>query len=167
MKKFFSICVLLYSINIKAQFQYDIYKLDIKTGVTSKITSISNSGEWNASWSNNGKRIAHDVAGPGTQTIYVTDLQSGASAQLTGAEGGNDAAWSPDGSKIAFDIWEDFYQIGWFTQNIYTVPANGGARSLVRLNAHHASWNPKGNKVAFDDNYGYIAATIHSLKFRL
>ena len=40
--------------------------------------------------------------------------------------------------------------------SIYSVPANGGARSVLRYNAHHASWNPKGNKIAFDDNYGYI-----------
>jgi len=57
---------------------------------------------------------------------------------------------------IGFDDWEDYYHIGWWTQNIYLVPANGGARSFFRFNAHHASWNPKGNKIAFDDNYGYI-----------
>lgn len=133
---------------------FDIYVFDTKTGTSKAVTKIGNEGEWNASWSNNGKKIAHDVAGPGPQTIYVTDVTTGESLPLSGAEGGNDAAWSPDGNKIAFDIWENYY--GWQTQNIYTVPSAGGARTMVRFNAHHASWNPTASKVAFDDNYGYI-----------
>ena len=146
------------SAKIKAQFQYDLYVFDVKTGTTKRVTSVPNVGEYNASWSNNGKKIAHDIAASGLQSIYITDVQTGVTTPLAGAESGNDAAWSPNGEKIAFDDWEDYYHIGWWTQNIYMVQANGGTRSFVRFNAHHASWNPKGNKIAFDDNYGYIGA---------
>jgi len=149
---------LLYTNEISAQ--YDIYVFDKKTGTTKQLTSTSNASEWNASWSNNGKKLAHDVTGspaaPYDQSIFVTDVETGVSSPLTGAEGGNDAAWSPDGEKIAFDAWEDYYHINWWTQNIYTLPANGGTRTLLRFNAHHASWNPKGDRIAFDDNYGNI-----------
>jgi dipeptidyl aminopeptidase/acylaminoacyl peptidase len=107
-----------------------------------------------ASWSNNGKKIAHDLVGepasPFDQSIFVTDVQTGTSTPLIGAEGGNDAAWSPDGGKIAFD---DFHI---FPYSIYSVPATGGSRTVLRYNAHHVSWNPDGNKIAFDDNNGYI-----------
>ena len=150
-------CILLYASKSEAQSSYDIYTFDVGTNTTKRITSIPYVGEWNACWSNNGKKIAHDYSLATGQSIYITDIQSGLSTPLAGAETGNDPAWSPNGDKIAFDDWQDYYQIGWWTQNIYLVPANGGARSFFRFGAHHASWNPKGNKIAFDDTYGYIA----------
>jgi Tol biopolymer transport system component len=137
---------------------YDIYVYDIKEGTTKKVTNLDNSGEYNASWAPNSKKIAHDVVGipPYYQTIYVTDLQNGNSSQLTGAEGGNDAAWSPSGDKIAFDIWEYSNWYGW-SQNLYTVPSGGGGRTLLRNFAGHASWNPENqNMFAYAHQYGYI-----------
>ena len=151
-----SFCLLLLTNEAGAQSSYDIYVFDVNTSTTKRVTSIPYVGEWNASWSNNGKKIAHDYPGFNGQSIYITDVLSGISTPLIGAETGNDPAWSPNGEKIGFDDWEDYYHIGWWTQNIYLVPATGGTRSLFRFNAHHASWNPKGNKIAFDDNYGYI-----------
>jgi Tol biopolymer transport system component len=150
----FILMTVFFSTKIRAQ--YDLYVFDVKTGATKRITSLPNSGEWNATWSNNGKKIAHDIAGPNVQSIYITDVETGVSTPLAGAETGNDAAWSPNGEKIAFDAWEDYYNIGWWTQNIYTVPAAGGTKSLLRFNAHHATWNPQGNRIAFDDSYGNI-----------
>jgi len=152
-----SFCLLLFANKSEAQSIYDIYVFDVKTGTTKQLTHTNNGGEWNASWSNNGKKIAHDYSLPSGQSIYITDVQTGVTTPLAGAETGNDPAWSPGGEKIAFDDWEDYYHIGWWTQNLYLVPANGGARSFFRFGAHHASWNPKGNKIAFDDNNGYIA----------
>jgi Tol biopolymer transport system component len=140
--------------------QYDIYILDVKNGTQQKIANGLQANMFNAAWSNNGKKIAYDVVGgpafPFDQSIYISDLQSDITTALAGAEGGNDAAWSPDGGQIAFDAWEDYYQFNWWTQNIYTVPSSGGTRSMIRFNAHHPSWNPAGNKIAFDDNFGYI-----------
>ena len=78
---------------------YDIHVFDVKAGTTKRITKILNGDEFNVTWSGDGKKIAHDVVGaaaaPFDQTIYVTDIRSGSSTQLVGAEGGNDAAWSP------------------------------------------------------------------------
>ncbi len=151
-------CLLLAE-SISAQ-SYDIYVFDLKAGTTKKITNIPNAGEFNATWSGNGKKIAYDLAGepaaPFDQSIFVTDVRTGITAPLRGAEGGNDAAWSPgeeqeeNGGTIAFD---DFHVSPY---SIYTIPAKGGTRSLFRYNCHHASWNPKGSKIAFDDNNGYI-----------
>jgi Tol biopolymer transport system component len=146
---------------------YDIYVFDIKEGKTKKVTSLSDAGEFNPSWSGNGKKIAFDLVGPQAapfeQSIFITDLKTGISKPLIGAEGGNDAAWAPSTNDenetededvknvIAFDDWHIY------PYSIYTVPAKGGTRTLLRSNAHHASWNPKGNKIAFDDNNGYIS----------
>lgn len=133
--------------------QYDIYIFDIKKQTTRQVTN-SGGSEFNVSFSNNGKKMVHDVIGIGAepfdQTIYITDVETGVSTRLSGAEGGNDPVWSPNGEKIAFDD----YHI--YPYSIYSVPAAGGSRSLLRYNAHHASWDPKGNKIVFDDNYGYI-----------
>jgi Tol biopolymer transport system component len=150
------IFLLIVADKVKAQSNFDIYVLDVKTGITKQVTKIPDAGEYNVSWSNNGKKIAHDVVGaiasPYNQSIFVTDIETGVSVPLTGAEGGNDPAWSPDGKTIAFDDWNIY------PQSIYTVPANGGSRTLLRYNCHHASWNPKSTKIAFDDNYGYIGS---------
>src|SRR6185312_4903004 len=141
------VTLLLIAGSLSAQ-SYDIYVFDINTGTTTKITNISNAGEFNVTWSGNGKKIAHDVVGtpaaPFDQTIFITDVRSGISAPLIGAEGGNDAAWSPGEEEnedddisangtIAFD---DFHI---YPYSIYTVPAKGGTRSLFRYNCHHAS----------------------------
>ena len=146
---------LLSATGTQAQSQYDLYIFDKRSGSTKQVTTIANAGEYNVSWSNNGKTIAHDVVfAGGGQTIYLTNIETGVSTPLTGAEGGNDAAWSPDGTKIAFDIWEFNYYVGWI-QNIYAVPAAGGAKTLLQPGAHHATWNPRSNKIAFD-MYGSI-----------
>ena len=155
---FATLLLILFSLSeIEGQSKYDIYIFDIKKSVTTRATSIDNKSEYNPSWSPNSKKIAFDVVGAFQEGIYVADVGTGVSQPLTGAEFGNDAAWSPDGEKIAFDVWEDYYHINWWVQNIYTVPASGGTRSLLRLNAQNAGWSPQGNYVVFVDNLsGYI-----------
>ena len=147
-------CILLGANKSAAQSGYDIYVFDVKSGTSKQVSKISNAGEYNVTWSNNGKKIAHDVVGdiaaPYSQSIFITDVQTGESKPLTGAEGGNDAAWSPDGATIAFDNWN------YYPQSIFSVPAAGGPRTLLQSNAHHPNWNPKSDRIAFDNNYGYI-----------
>src|SRR5258708_581165 len=79
------------STKIAAQSQYDIYVFDKKSGITRQVSSIPNASEFNASWSNSGKKIVHDVVGgpssPYDQSIFITDVQSGVSTPLIGAEG--------------------------------------------------------------------------------
>jgi Tol biopolymer transport system component len=139
-----------------AQGNYDLYMLDVKTGATTNLTHLYGINAYNASWSNNGKQIVFDYTGPYGQSLFILDVKTGVSTPLAGNLGGNDGAWSPNGKTIAFDAWDYSYDIGQWTQNIYTLPAAGGDRSLVRLNAHHASWNQSSNAIAFDDAYGYI-----------
>ena len=82
----------------------------------------------------------------GSQAIYITDVDTGSSHPLKGAvDGGNDAAWSPNGLWIAFDRrW-----VG--DQSIYIVPFTGGQRRLVRENAVSANWSPNGLRIVYQD----------------
>src|SRR6476620_5531249 len=78
--------------------QYDLYTYNVKTQEVKRITHLNGPSAFNASWSNNGKKLAHDLVGPSIpfgQSIYITDVETGNTSPLAGAEGGNDAAWSP------------------------------------------------------------------------
>src|SRR5687768_8485056 len=87
--------ILFYPANVFAQ--YDIYTYDIKKGITTQVTHLSGESAYNVSWSNNGKKIAYDLVGPSaspySQTIFISQVETGVSLPLLGAEGGNDPAW--------------------------------------------------------------------------
>lgn len=124
---------------------YDIYTYDTATGETRQITNLTDTDEYNPSWSPGGKWVAHDVVrADGSHGIYVTNVQTGVSVPLAGAEdGGNDAAWSPLGLLIAFDR-------RWVGDNsVYVVPPIGGKVRLVRGDAVSPDWSPTGLRLAF------------------
>ncbi len=126
--------------------QYDIYGVEVRTGRVFQISSIPNAGEFNPSWSPDGKRVAHDVVGgpaPFGHSIFITELTTGVRTLLAGAEGGNDAAWSPNGQRIAFDL----SPVG--DPSIFVVPSSGGAPALVRNDAVDPDWSPNSKRLVF------------------
>jgi Tol biopolymer transport system component len=123
---------------------FDIYIIDTHSGTSERATFIDDADEYNPSFNNNGKFIAHDVVSgsdPLGQSIYITDLATHTSTPLAGAEGGNDASWSPNGKYIAFD--RNF--------NLYVVSASGGTATLVRENAVDAEWSNNSKRLVFMD----------------
>jgi Tol biopolymer transport system component len=127
---------------------YDIYEVNVKSGNVERVTQIDDADEYNPSFSNNGKKLVHDVKGgsaPLGHSIYITDIKSGISTPLDGADGGNDASWSPNGRYIAFDRTP----VG--DQSIYVVPASGGTRKLVRANSADAEWSNNSQRLVFQD----------------
>jgi Tol biopolymer transport system component len=124
---------------------YEIYAYDPLTGETKQITNLRDADEYNPSWSPNGKWVAHDVVGTdGSHGIYVTNVRTGVSVPLTGAEdGGNDAVWSPNGQWIVFDRrWYD-------DASLYILPPQGGERNLVVSDAVSAAWSPNSQRLVF------------------
>lgn len=153
--------LLLCSGRLFAQFieYYDIYVYDLKTGITRQVSSIPNQGEYNCSWSPNSMKIAHEAVTHDIATdtwyqqLYVTDVKSGVSTLLTGADGGNDATWSPNGQNILFDMW------GYY---VLSIPATGGEPTLLREAACNADWSPNSQYIVFVDwNSGGCVKTMN------
>ncbi len=124
---------------------FDIYLLDVKKRVVKRVSSIPNAGEFNPSFSNNGKSVVHDVVTSTSHDLYLTAVRSGTSAPLLGGDGGNDGAWSPNGKLIAFD--RD--PVG--NPSVYIVPAGGGSRVLIRGNAIDPAWSNNSKRLVFVD----------------
>ncbi len=122
---------------------YDIYTYDTATGETKQITNLRDADEYNPNWSPNGKWIAHDVVDSDSHDIYITDVRTGVSTPLSGAEGGNDAAWSPNSLLIAFD------RVPVGDNSLYVAPPVGGRVRLVRGDAISPAWSPNGLRLAF------------------
>jgi Tol biopolymer transport system component len=122
---------------------YDIYAFNPETGVVERITALEDMGEYDPSWSPNGRRIVHDAADAESHALYITDVRTHISTPLPGGENGNDAAWSWTGRWIAFDRrWSG-------EPNIYIVPAEGGIPSLVRSDAVRVDWAPNSKRIVF------------------
>ena len=118
---------------------YDIYGMDVNTGRIFQITHVPDMGEFNPSWSNDGKFIVHDVVFSGGQNLAITNVGTGETVPLAGGEGANDGRWSPNGQWIAFD---DF-------NNIYILPPGGGTRRLVVSDAATPRWSPNSKRIVF------------------
>lgn len=122
---------------------YDIYAFDPLTGITTLLTpNLTDTNEFNPSWSPNGKQIAHDVLfDDGSFGVYITNVKTGKSIPLAGAENGNDAVWSPNGKWITFDR----------DSSLYMILAEGGEPRLIRENGVSADWAPNAKRLVFTD----------------
>ena len=134
---------------------YDLYVLNVKTGEVERLTTtLENTGEYNPSWSNDGKKVVHDVADADSHNLYITDVKTHISTPLKGGEGGNDAVWSPNGKWIVFDRrWYD-------DPNLYLLPSKGGTPQLVVENAVNGDWSPDGQRLVFERSDGIWTASV-------
>ncbi len=128
---------------------YDIYTMNIKTGQVERITTMEGTGEYDPSWSPDGKYIVHDVVYPPFpfgQDLYITNVKTKESVPLPGGEGGNDAAWSPNGQWIVFDAWPEMEGE---LPNLYLVSPEGGTPEMVQTDAVHADWAPNSRYLVY------------------
>ena len=135
-----------------AQSTIHLYIYDTHTGAVTQASPAMDFEPYNASFSNNGKKLVHDLVMPGgpAQTLGVTDLTTGTMTPL-GLEG-DSAHWSPNGKYIAYTNYQDWVDSG-FDPNVPVqlriVPASGGTPITVLDWATDGSWSNNSRRLAF------------------
>jgi len=119
--------------------------------------------ETDPAWSPDGRSLAYSSdrpstglgAGDGFMNIWIRDRQSGADRQIThGSSAAMQAAWSPDGSRIAFGDRDGQIQIA-------DVKSGAISRAHDRLfEAGRASWSPDGRALVVS------SLKVYSTRFR-
>lgn len=123
---------------------YDIYTIDIETGKVERITFWEELGEYNPSWSPDGKYVVYNVFGwwePDELEgyLYITNLDTLEAVQVPNSKGGEAASWSPNGQWIAFQQ----------NNNLLLVSPSGGTPELIISNAVYADWAPDSQRLVY------------------
>ena len=81
------------------------------------------------------------IAAWGGDGIYLIDAQRTKTSQVPGTEELYAPTWSPDGSLLAVEGWEEN------GSSVYTIKPDGSDRRLVLGNASSPSWSPDGTRL--------------------
>jgi len=87
---------------------YDLYRYDLQKRKEKRLTKFARA--YNPSVSPDGKRLAYISGRDGTSNLYIMNLDSADTVQLTDYSNGEElfsASWSPDGRMLAFDFLAD------------------------------------------------------------
>jgi DNA-binding SARP family transcriptional activator len=146
----------LVAVEVPAESGWNLALLDRATGAVRTLTAAADDEEPRG-WSPDGRFILYRQGVPRaaatdyTNLLMAYDLETGSARLLndTRASGGFWAAWSPDGTRIAFmaDPENDV--------DIFVVSADGS--NLTRVAAapgadRHPAWSPEGQRLAFSSN---------------
>ena len=142
----------------KRDGNYEIYVMDINGNNQRRLTN-NRHGDWDPSWSPDGKRIVFASERDGhvqvkqgwpTSEIYVMDADGGNLLNLTNnPHDDREPSWSPDGKRIVFMSDRD-EPLLYF--DIYVMDADGG--NLQRLTENRKddrdpSWSPDSKRIVF------------------
>lgn len=147
-----------WSAGSSAQGTFHLYVLDTKTGVVTQATQPMDYDLYNASFSNDGKKLVHDLVLPGapTQWLGITDIRTRTTTPLylggVQLEGDN-AVWSPNGQYIAYSNWMDWSRdpSGATPIRVVVMSAPASPPVLVRNWGLEPSWSNNSRRLAFDD----------------
>ena len=130
-----------------------LYIYDTHTGAVTQATGPMERDPYNASFSNSGKMLVHDLTDTVTgaaQLLGVTNLATGTTTSL-GVTGDN-AVWSPNGKYIAYYDYQDWVDSGYDPNvpvQLRIIPAAGGTPIAVLDWATDPSWSNNSRRLAF------------------
>jgi Tol biopolymer transport system component len=148
-----SLVVGAWAVTANAQSNIHLYIYDTHTGVVTQATPPMDIEPYNASFSNNGRKLVHDLAVPPyvtTQMLGVTDLATGTMTPLGVA--GDNADWSPNGRYIAYHNFSDWVDSGYDPNvpvQLRIIPAAGGTPIAVLDWVTDPSWSNNSRRLAF------------------
>ena len=142
-------------------YKGDIFKVPAAGGTAVPI-SISDSYEYSAVWSNDGKTIAFASDRYGNFDIFVMPIDGGEAQRLTfHSNAEKPSSFTKDNQNIIFTaVRQDLYTNVQFPSGImaelYSVPSSGGRVSQILTSpAHDATFSSDGKKLIFHDRKGY------------
>jgi Tol biopolymer transport system component len=136
-----------------AQSTVHLYIYDTHTGAVTQATGPMDRDPYNASFSNDGKMLVHDLTDLVTgapQLLGVTDLAKGTTTSLCVA--GDNAVWSPNGKYIAYYDYQDWVDSGYDPNvpvQLRIIPAAGGTPVAVLDWVTDPSWSNNSRRLAF------------------
>jgi Tol biopolymer transport system component len=142
-------------------YKGDIYTVPVDGGKATPLT-ISDSYEYSAVWSNDGKQIAFASDRFGNFDIYIMPAEGGESTRLTfHSTNEKPSSFTSDDQSVVFTaLRQDLHTHVQFPTGsmaeLYKVPVTGGrVDQILTTPAHDATFNSSGNKLIFHDRKGY------------
>ena len=141
----------------------EIYVMGTDGGNLRRLTKNSD-GDWDPSWSPDGKRIVflsnrdgHVDGGAPIPEIYVMDADGGNQQNLTNTPNADRSpSWSPDGKRIVFESDRRMIEDKPHQLEIYVMDADGrNQQNLTNNNPNedrYPSWSPDGKRIVFSSS---------------
>ncbi len=148
----------------------EIYVMD-SDGYNVERLTYNLDWDMNPAWSPDGKKIAFSSIRDNEWDIYVMNIEEGTTKNLTKASESNlqphpsylRPTWSPDGKKIAFEVFKIY-------PDIYVMDSDGSNPRNVTdypIWDSQPAWSPDGKKIAFvslrDGNYEVYVIDVDGL----
>lgn len=142
-------------------YKGDIYKVPASGGMAIPVT-MSDSYEYSAVWSHDGKQIAFASDRFGNFDVFVVPASGGEARRLTYHSSGEvPSSFTPDDSAVIFTgLRQDLATNVQFPISVmpelYSVPVAGGrVDQILTSPAYDATYSPDGTKIIFHDRKGY------------
>jgi Tol biopolymer transport system component len=135
----------------------DVYIIDVKSASEHRIYEDEGNGHlnWFASdWSPDGRRIAMTAADEGASIAFY-DLRRRRIIRSNSPEGADEASWSPNSRRLAFDIGRGR------TAAIYVARSDGSDARRIARDASEPSWSPDGRRLVFVRTMGKANSEIY------
>jgi hypothetical protein len=120
---------------------WNLFRLDLDTGETTRLTSHRSGQPWGGSWFPDGRRIAYAR----DASLIVLDTRSGHAREYPSPVSGRALRWpavSPDGRQIMVQVRDDG---GW----LVNLATGSRRRAIDDPTAEAFCWAPEGRRVAY------------------